>query len=428
MTRWRTALLGTVCLLTVGAGLAAAEGKAPASNGCVSCHSSEHESRLAAPVAALANDVHGRRGFSCVDCHGGDASTSDKARAMSPAAGFRGKLTGQTQVQACARCHSDAALMRKFAPKQRVDQATEYAASVHGKRLAAGDGRVATCASCHGSHGVRAVADAQSPVYPTNVDTTCGRCHADAAHMTRADGTKVSATVVADYRGSVHYQALTKGHDLSAPTCNDCHGNHGAAPPGVDAVANVCGTCHAVFAARFAGSPHQPVFEKACVECHGNHAVQKPTDALVGTGDGALCATCHSDKNDAGYKGAAAMRGALDGLSSHIANAEALVEKARNAGMEVGDQHLAIAKARDQLMLARTDLHGFNPKSVLVDTAEGDKAAAEAEAGGRQALADVAFRRKGLAASMAVILLVVGALWLKIRELDRRREREETGG
>ena len=58
----------------------------------------------------------------------------------------------------------------------------------------------------------------------------------------------------ADYQKSVHYAALTKGNDLSAPTCNDCHGNHGAAPPGVGSVANVCGTCHAVFAQKFAGA------------------------------------------------------------------------------------------------------------------------------------------------------------------------------
>src|SRR5688572_12273090 len=34
------------------------------------------------------------------------------------------------------------------------------------------------------------------------------------------------------FKGSVHGEALLKNRDMAAPTCNDCHGNHGAAPPG----------------------------------------------------------------------------------------------------------------------------------------------------------------------------------------------------
>ena len=53
----------------------------------------------------------------------------------------------------------------------------------------------------------------------------------------------------AKWATSVHFQARAKG-DASAPTCNSCHGNHGAAPPEVGSVANVCGTCHATFAEK----------------------------------------------------------------------------------------------------------------------------------------------------------------------------------
>ena len=95
------------------------------------------------------------------------------------------------------------------------------------------------------------------------------------------DGTPLPTNQFADYQKSVHYAALTKGNDLSAPTCNDCHGNHGAAPPGVGAVANVCGTCHAVFAQKFETSVHAQIFDKGCVECHSNHAVLKPSDEML---------------------------------------------------------------------------------------------------------------------------------------------------
>ena len=154
-----------------------AEAQQPAAaTGCQTCHASQQSATLAAPARDFAvTDVHRERGFSCVDCHGGDPAASDKAAAKAPSTGFRGKPTGALIIAVCSRCHSDAALMRKYAPKQRVDQAAEYATSVHGQQLAKGDTKVATCVSCHGAHGVRPVGDAQSPVYPLNVADADGK-------------------------------------------------------------------------------------------------------------------------------------------------------------------------------------------------------------------------------------------------------------
>src|SRR5207302_10212259 len=173
------------------------------------------DARLSTPATLYKDaDIHRENGFACVDCHGGNAAEADKLRSHDAAKGFKGKPTGQSQIAACARCHGDGELMRRFAPKQRIDQATEYATSVHGKRLASGDTNVATCASCHGAHGIRRVSDAKSPVFPTNVANTCASCHADAAHMKdykKADGSPLPTTQLADYQKSVHYRALTKG-------------------------------------------------------------------------------------------------------------------------------------------------------------------------------------------------------------------------
>ena len=150
-----------------------------------------------------AADVHRESGFSCVDCHGGDRIAVDKAKAHDVARGYKGKPSGSAVVATCARCHSDAEFMRNFAPRQRVDQAAEYATSVHGKRLADGDQKVATCANCHGAHGIRRVNDAKSPVFPTNVANTCAACHANASHMagyTLANGQPLPTNQLADYR------------------------------------------------------------------------------------------------------------------------------------------------------------------------------------------------------------------------------------
>jgi len=218
------------------------------------------------------------------------------------------------------------------------------------------------------------------------------------------------------YARSVHHAAMTQKSDLSAPTCNDCHGNHGAAPPGVDAIANVCGTCHTVFATKFALSTHAVIFERGCVECHSNHDILEPTDAMVGTDDKALCATCHSE-GDNGHKAATAMRAGIEKLKAAIAHSEAEVAAVENAGIEMGDQILTVREAANHLTLARTELHAFDPAVVQSVLDEGLGLTAKVDEAAAAAQDELSFRKTGLAISLGAILLVVVALQLKIRTL-----------
>jgi predicted CXXCH cytochrome family protein len=400
-------------------------------NTCVTCHSGGLDQRLTAPATLFAGtDVHRERGFACVDCHGGSPTAADETRAhdktgREAATPFIGKPSGKAIVATCARCHSDAELMRTFAPKQRVDQAAEYATSVHGKELARGDAKVATCASCHGAHGIRLVSDAKSPVFPTNVAGTCASCHANAEHMAGyklPDGSLLPTRQFADYQTSVHHAALTKGNDLSAPTCNDCHGNHGAAPPGVGSIANVCGTCHAVFAQKFETSVHRQIFDKGCVECHGNHAVLKPSDEMLGASGHAICATCHTaggNNDDKGAQAADSMRARIEGLKTAIDRSDRTVARIRNAGIDVSDDELALRDARTTLTLARTEIHAADPARVDAVIADGTAIVAGVDKNAERGVAELQFRRRGLALSLGAILIVVVALALKVRQIDK---------
>jgi predicted CXXCH cytochrome family protein len=424
--QWLAVLVLLAALAASRGALAQSATQAPGANGCLTCHRGLPDGRTSTPAALFSQvDIHRESGFGCVDCHGGDTSADIKERAHAATRGFRGRPTGQALVAACSRCHSDAELMRRYSPRQRVDQATEFATSVHGKRLATGDPVVATCVSCHGAHGIRTVRDAKSPVYPTNVAATCATCHASAARMrgyTLPDGSPLPIDQLSQYEKSVHHIAMVKGNDLSAPTCNDCHGNHGAAPPGVGAVAYVCGTCHAVFAQRFEKSVHRELFDKGCVECHGNHAVLQPTDAMLGTDTGAVCASCHSEADDKGAQTAAKIRAGIEGLKTRLNRSAELVARIRNAGMEVSAQELAIAEARTRLTLARTEMHASDVALVDSVLAEGLKLADQVDQAGEQSLAELAFRRRGLAVSLVAILLVVVALAFKVRQIERRQE------
>jgi predicted CXXCH cytochrome family protein len=210
-------------------------------------------------------------------------------------------------------------------------------------------------------------------------------------------------------------------NDMAAPTCNDCHGNHGAAPPGVGSLTTVCGTCHAVFQTKFAASVHGQIFEKACIECHGNHAVAEPSDAMLGTSKASVCANCHEDKDDPGFIGAARMRAAVDRLANQISTSSALIDRVRNAGMEVGDQDLALNEARSKLVFAKTEVHAFDPAALDNVVSEGMNVLEGVNRAGAGSLDELAYRRRGLFVSLALMLMVVTALGLKIRDLNRTR-------
>ncbi len=242
---------------------------------------------------------------------------------------FRGAPAHSEVPAFCGRCHSDPGFMRRYQPDARVDQEREYWTSQHGKLLAQGDTKVATCVDCHGVHGIRPPQDPESPVHPRNVAETCRRCHGDPERMAGyrlPDGRPLPVDQYARWRRSVHAAALLEKEDLSAPTCNDCHGNHGALPPGLESIAFVCGQCHGREAELFRASakragfrghneylasadgegcaachaPGQPQASLAtvasfteCTTCHGNHAIVRPTVAMLSPLPAMPCAFCH---------------------------------------------------------------------------------------------------------------------------------------
>jgi hypothetical protein len=386
---------------------------------CADCHRKLTDQRLSAPVALFDGDVHREKGFGCADCHGGDPSR-EGVDAMDQRRGYIGKPSRERIPQICARCHADAAFMRRYNPAMRVDQFAEYQTSVHGRRLVEHhDPRVATCASCHSPHSIRPASDPQSTVNPTRVVDTCGGCHANAAYMA---GYGIPTDQLVLYKKSVHWHTLTEVGDLSAPTCNDCHGNHGAAPPGIDSVGNVCGQCHAVQGELFRASRHAAIFKDigmpGCVTCHSNHYVQRTTDALLGVGEGAACAACHSP-DDAHGRAAIDMRALIDALLSEHEGARSLLMRAERSGVEVSQAQFDLNSAFDALVKARAAVHSFTVAAVSAQVGEGRAIAARAHARGLRAHEELLFRRRGLAVSVIIILTLIAALVLKIRQIER---------
>jgi predicted CXXCH cytochrome family protein len=397
--------------------LAAAQKK----SSCIDCHVKLDDTRLSNPARLFENDVHRSRGLSCNDCHGGDPNADTSEAAKDPSKGYLGKPRTTDIPAYCGKCHSDANLMKKFNPSLRVDQESEYSTSVHGKLLKTGEQKVATCISCHTVHGIRAVNDPLSSVYPLNVADTCAKCHGNADYM-RAF--KIPSDQITKFKTSVHAKALYDKQDLSAPTCNDCHGNHGATPPGIASVANVCGQCHARQADLFQTSPHKAAFDQQglaeCITCHSNHDIATPTDQLIGTQQGALCVNCHTN-GDKGFAAAAHMRTRIDQLIASINKSNEILSVAERKGMEVSKPKFDLKGATDALTHARVLIHSSSNNEVDKVVGPGLDVAGKGYQAGVDALDELSFRRKGLAVSLVFILFLALLVYLKVRQLETRQ-------
>jgi hypothetical protein len=89
---------------------------------------------------------------SCTSCHGAHPVAGKGDRGFSTAA-----------VERCAECHEKAA--------------DTFFGTYHGKAHALGSAVAATCADCHGAHGIEPAAVPASRVHASNLVETCGSCH-----------------------------------------------------------------------------------------------------------------------------------------------------------------------------------------------------------------------------------------------------------
>jgi mono/diheme cytochrome c family protein len=235
-------------------------------------------------------------------------------------------------------------------------------------------------------------------------------------------GYSIPTDQFAKYGASVHHDALAVGGDLSAPTCSTCHGNHGAAPPGVDTVQNVCSKCHVFQDQMFEKSTHKVAFQSAglpgCVVCHSNHGITHPTDEKLGAGPQAVCMQCHTPGDVCDQQRAAMLNG-LKQLDDAVRAADQVLGVAESSGMEVSQARLDQDQARDALTKARVTIHSFRTELVEQDIQEGLKLAAKNWQAGRAALAERDYRRKGLGLALVFIFMTVLGMILYIRQIER---------
>ncbi|MFQ6615355.1 MAG: cytochrome c3 family protein [Fidelibacterota bacterium] len=405
-------------------GIVAGQGRAQEPdpvNECQACHLELYDEFLE-PAEVFSEDIHSRTGFTCADCHGGDPTVFDMDLAHDPESGFVGVPRPEDIPFMCESCHGDPVFMQRYNPSLAVDQVAKYWSSQHGKGLLKGDTRVATCGTCHAVHRILPKSDPRSLVYPTRVASTCNGCHGDKDLMFEHD---LPSTAFEEYRASVHGIALMEKQDLSAPTCNDCHGNHGAIPPGVRSVKMVCGQCHPNNQRIFESTKMSKVIEErglhGCVVCHGNHRILHPEDTLISMEEGkGVCARCHTP-GDPGSRQAVLIRSALDTLILAIGRAEGEIDQAERLGMEIDDALFDVQGAKEVLIKSRTMIHSLDGREVEKTAVPGLDLARRARLTAQEAATDFKNRRVWLGIATTTITFLVIVLYLTIRRLEKRK-------
>lgn len=355
LSNWKQTITGAVlcaAIVMCGAarGIAATTVQDEPGSTCMICHG-----KLA---KVYKKSVHEEFEVTCTDCHGGDPTKTEWKQAMSPDAGFVGSFEPKEVLNLCANCHGDYDKMRQFGLP--VDQLQQYRTSKHGKALLKnGNKKVAVCTSCHGVHDILAVKNPKAHVYPTNVPGTCGKCHSDKKYMAPF---KVPVSVVADYKKGVHGKRLLE-MDLAAPTCATCHGNHGAAPPGVVEVVNICGTCHSNIRDEFKKSVHYKK-KLECINCHNNHNNVLPTTAIFRSKKKGGCLHCHNKPGDKAVAFIENNLKLLDQAQHALKHAEKSIKKAEFNGFYTENEQVMLKEGDTALIGFRNIQHTLSKTQI----------------------------------------------------------------
>ncbi len=275
------ALAAAVLFLLATAGPVASAAEVPDNSDCLLCHSDNtltttnaagREIFLFVDEKKLAASVH--KTNSCISCH------SDLATGH-PDSGVPAKPVN------CAICH----------PRQTAS----YGTSVHGLALKAGNQAAATCQDCHDSHDILPPTSPISQLYFSRQAETCGQCHVQEAadwarsvHGQAAAAGKRDAPTCTDCHSEHNIEALQGASALKiSDVCSRCH-----ASVTLDSKYNLPADRVKTYVESYHGLAAQygSTVVANCASCHGYHKVlpSSDPDSMINTNNlVATCGQCH---------------------------------------------------------------------------------------------------------------------------------------
>jgi hypothetical protein len=334
--------------------------------------------------------------------------------AMDPGKGFKSKISKKDIPELCASCHSDVKKMTPYGLP--TDQFDHYKVSQHGILLyQKGDTNVAVCTDCHGTHDILRKDNPKSRIYVDKVPSTCARCHSDSNLMKKYG---IPSDQYEQYVKSVHGEALLEKGNLSAPNCARCHGTHGATPPGVSHVSDVCGQCHNKTREYFNQSPHKKaVLELGlpeCEMCHGNHEISRPGLETFDT----ACVNCHTPDSK-GFKAGQNIRNLMQSAWDDLKKTERMLHEAEENGMYVEEENATLEEARTNLIQVVPVQHTLSIGMVEDYTEKASSISGGIREKIGQGFEDRRKRKLGVFLVWAIILSFVLIFYEKFRRVEK---------
>lgn len=262
--------------------------------------------------------VNAQSNSDCLMCHG-DQSLSMVKKGKKVSLFVDGTVfdsSAHTPLE-CVSCH-EGLKMDEIPHAKRVkpvdctschagEHFTSYTRSVHGT-TEGGRKPAAGCTDCHTVHAIAKISDKQVVERKEFTGKICATCH---------------SAVNVKYMSSDHGTALAAGV-LGAPTCIDCHGEHGVESPYAEGAATsrakesaMCLSCHldkkdvrarvgpsAGFISSYENSVHGQASKEGnvaaaiCTDCHASHEMKKgsnPTSMVSKKNIASTCGQCHGD-------------------------------------------------------------------------------------------------------------------------------------
>lgn len=249
---------------------------APGDSDCLDCHGDNTlvETNFDGRVISLFVDVarlhaSAHHTNSCISCHA-DATGKhpDDNITLKPVN--------------CAICH----------PRQTES----YDASVHGLARLAGHLDAATCQDCHDSHSVIPDNQPDSPMYYTHQPETCGKCHkqeaadwAKSVHGKAVAAGNRDAPVCTDCHSEHKIESLKSNLQISEEVCGRCH-----ASERLNTKYNLPDDRVKTFFESYHGlaSEYGSTVAANCASCHGYHKILPSSDPNSTINHAHLVETC----------------------------------------------------------------------------------------------------------------------------------------
>ncbi|RMF71757.1 MAG: hypothetical protein D6738_13270 [Acidobacteria bacterium] len=215
----------------------------------------------------------------------------------------------------CVMCHMDLA-GTEFGHDEDVEpvdcslchdvESGWYERSIHGRAKKKGDPLAPTCATCHGSHGIRRAGDPVAPTATMNVPFLCGSCHREGSPVTQTHDIP-QEKILEHYSMSIHGEGLLRQGLTVTAVCTSCHNSHlilehtdPASSINRRNIVRTCTRCHTAIE-----RVHRKVIEgrlwetkpnviPVCIDCHAPHEI-RPPDYEVGAAN-RDCLSCHADR------------------------------------------------------------------------------------------------------------------------------------